>query len=296
MRLLITGAGGLVGSHFVENFKRSDQDIIFTPDRNALDITNEKSVMDFFTLNKPDTIIHFAAFTDVSLAEKQRDDKNTPCWIVNVEGTANLIRATDPSTYFIHISTDVIFPASRVNPGPYREGDRPAQDPNLVSWYGWTKKEAEDIVTSRKNSVILRISNPVRAKYESKLDYIRKILSLFDTNKLYPMFDDQYLTLTFIDEVTESLKILLTKKLSGIYHVSSINVFTPYKLATYLLEKARNKKQIVKPISIEEFLRDNPGRYPQFGGLNVEKTQKDLEIEFRTWEEIIDALVKQWSA
>lgn len=299
MKILVTGSNGLVGSHFVENYSQELQDntTFLSPTREEMDITNQESVEHFFKLYKPDAIVHFAAFTDVSKAEEQRANKKAPCWIANVEGTANLIRVANYQPYFIYISTDVVFSGRKENPGPYAEDHSTEENSNLLSWYGWTKREAEKIVVNNlKNAAILRIANPVRAKDEAKLDYVRKILNQFDTGKLYPMFVDQYLTLTYIDEVTEILKLLLEKRIAGIYHVSSINVFTPYKLANLLIEKARGKREAIKPISIEGFLKDNPSRYPQYGGLKVDKTQNILNLKFRTWEEIIISLVKQLSA
>lgn len=295
MTLLVTGANSLVGSHFIENYHPGN-DITLSPAIDELDITDQKSVDSFFKLHQPDTVIHFAAFTDVSLAEKQRNNKKAPCWIVNVEGTANLVQTADPKTYFIYISTDVVFSGSSKNREPYAESDSPEKNPNLLSWYGWTKREAEKIVTSKlQNSTVLRISNPVRARYRQKLDYVRKILRNYDEGKLYPMFDDQYLTLTYINEVTDSLRVLLEKRLSGVFHVSSTNVFTPFKLASLLIEEARGKKGIVKSVSIKRFLKDNPARYPQYGGLKVEKTQQALNLRFMRWEETVEVIVKQLS-
>lgn len=298
MKILITGANGLVGSHFIEHYHPNPKTAvtILSPDKNELDIVDQKSVENFFKLNKIDAIIHFAAFTDVSAAEEQRGDKKGSCWIINVEGTANLIKAIKYQPYFIYISTDVVFSGSRKNPGPYEEGAPIEENQNLLSWYGWTKKEAEKLVANKlKNFAILRIANPVRVNYKNKLDYVRKILKLYDTGKLYPMFDDQYLTLTYINEVTESLKILLEKRLKGIYHISSTNVFTPYKLANLLIEKARGKKGFVEQTSIKNFLKDNPARYPEYGGLRVEKTQKILNLKFRSWEETVIDIAKQLS-
>ncbi len=289
MKILVTGGNGLVGSHFIENYPD-----VLSPTVNELDITDKKSIEIFFKLHTPEVIIHFAAFTDVTAAEEQRNNKNAPCWIVNVEGTANLIRAVHPDTYFISISTDVVFSGRKENPGPYSEDDSPEENPDFLSWYGWTKKEAEKLVMNNlKNASILRISNPSRAKYAPKMDYVRKILKLYDTGKLYPMFNDQYLTLTYINEVTETLKALLAKRSTGIFHTSSVNIFTPYKLANYLIEKARGIKNAVKPISIEGFLKDSPIRYPQYGGLKVEKTQKILNLKFLKWEETVEILAKQ---
>jgi len=297
MKLLITGSNGLVGSHFVENYPKNLENTIISPSSEELDITDATSVNNFFKLQKVDAIIHFAAFTDVSKAEEERNNKKGACWIVNVEGTANLIRAASKqSVYFIYISTDTVFSGHKDNPGPYKEDYPTEENPNLLSWYGWTKRQAEKLVTNNSgNSVILRIANPVRAKFKDKLDYVRKILNLYDTDKIYPMFNDQYLTLTYINEVTEALKVLLEKRSLGIYHVSSINVFTPYKLANFLIEKTRGKKGFVKPISIASFLKDNPSRYPQYGGLKVERTQKILNLRLMSWEEIVSDIAKQLS-
>jgi len=297
MKLLVTGATGLVGSHFVENFENFNKNIaLLTPDHNELDITKQNTVRHYFDTHKPEMIIHFAAFTDVSSAEKQRNDKKRSCWQTNVEGTLNLIKASKYQPYFIYISTDGVFSGLKNNPGPYEE-DYPTEiNPNLLSWYGWTKREAEKIISKKlKNAAIVRIANPTRANYEKRLDYVRKILNLFDSGKLYPMFADQYLTLTYIDEVTTTLSMLLEKKLSGIFHASSSNVFTPYKLANLLIKKARGKKGFIKPVSIENFLRDNLSRYPQYGGLKVEKTQRILGLKFMRWEETIEVLAKQLS-
>lgn len=243
---------------------------------------------------KPDVILHFAAFTSVSAAEEERGNKKAPCWIVNVEGTTNLIKAAGKKTYFIYISTDVVFSGRKESPGPYAENHSTEENPDFLSWYGWTKKVAEKLITNNlENYAILRIANPARAVYNDKLDYVRKILKLYDTGKLYPMFVDQYLTLTYINEVTDALKILLERMSSGIYHTSSVNVFTPYKLANFLIEKARGKKEVVKPISINNFLKDSQSRYPQYGGLKVEETQRELGIKFARWENVIETLAKQ---
>lgn len=298
MKILVIGGNGLVGSHFVENYSQElkDDTTILSPTREEMDITNQESLENFFKLYKPDAIVHLAAFTNVPKAEEERNNKKAPCWIVNVEGTANLIRAASYQPYFIYISTDVVFSGSKDNPGPYEEDCPTEENPKLLSWYGWTKREAEKIVINNLgNGAVLRIANPVRVKYDGKLDYVRKILNLYDMGKIYPMFNNQYLTLTYINEITQCLELLLAKKLPGIYHVSSTNIFTPFKLANLLIEKARGKRGVVKQTSIEGFLKNNLSRYPQYGGLKVEKTQKILKLRLNKWEETIEILAKQLS-
>ena len=80
-------------------------------------------------------ILHFAAYTDVSQAENQRDDKNGACWQINVEGTRNLVKlAKEVNAHFIHISTDYVFPGSEEDPGPHKESDIPEVNSSEINF------------------------------------------------------------------------------------------------------------------------------------------------------------------
>jgi dTDP-4-dehydrorhamnose reductase len=125
-----------------------------------------------------------------------------------------------------------------------------------------------------------------------KLDYLRKPLSLYDEGKLYPMFTDQQVSIAFVDEVAMALEKIIDGNFKGIFHASSRDTSTPFELVSYMIEKARGKKDAVTGVSIDDFLKgvDNPVRYPKFGGLKVEKTEKELGIKFSTWKQIVDKL------
>lgn len=193
--------------------------------------------------------------------------------------------------FAVHISTDMVFPGSTDDPGPYEEDHKLGDFKNLT-WYGASKAQGEKMFLEKnsKNAVV-RIIYPVRNDYPQKLDYARKILNLYDEDKLYPMFDDQNMSITYVDELAQALKVILDNKYNGVFHVSSSDTATPYKFADYLLEKARNTNGIVKKSSFDEFVIDkDKRRYPKFGGLKTDKTQGKLSIKFSTWKEIIDKL------
>jgi dTDP-4-dehydrorhamnose reductase len=298
MNTLVTGSTGLVGSHFVRYFNlKSSEQRLLTPSEKELDITLPQAVRTSFNKFQPQIVVHFAAFTDVSVAEQERGNKQGFAWITNVEGTKNIVDACIANkSYLIHISTDVVFSGRKENPGPYEETVAIETDPDNLSWYGWTKAQAELIVSKDlPSAAIIRIANPVRSRFKNKLDYVRKIIYLYDKKKLYPMFTDQYLTLTFINEVSEVVTRLINSPKSGVYHVSSRDVFTPFELASYLLEKVRGVKNVVHKSSIEDYFRQtkNSARYPQYGGLKTEKTQKRFKIEFLSWQEVVDALINE---
>jgi len=297
MKVFVTGSNGLVGSRFIELLSSKYEFI--TPLYPEFDLTNRESIKKAFKENTPDVVVHFAAYTNVSEAENQRNNKEGDCWKVNVEGTKNIVSLIDPKkTHFIHISTDYVFPGSKEKPGPYSEETVPETGSDKVTWYGYSKSEAEREVNNilKNDRSILRIIYPVRAKYDLKADYLRKPLSLFDQGKLYPMFTDQQVSISFIDEVCIVLDKIIANKLYGVFHSCSKDTSTPYDLVTYLIEKARGVKNAVKPTTIDEFITNTNSsevRYPKFGGLKTEKTQENLQIKFSSWKEIIDKLVEQ---
>ncbi|MBI3559131.1 sugar nucleotide-binding protein, partial [Candidatus Gottesmanbacteria bacterium] len=284
MKILIIGSSGLVGSRFVELHKNKDE--LLTPDHKELDITQEN-----LDIKGVDVVINFAAYTNVGEGEKQRGNKNGECWRINVDGVKNLLGVLDTkSVHFIQISTDMIFSGAS---GPYEEDNLPEIDSNKLTWYGYSKAEAERLLDQQ--TAILRLIYPVRAKFAKKLDYLRKPLQSFDQKKLWPLFPDQQISICFIDEACVALEKIISQKLMGIFHSGSSNTATPFELVSYLLEKARNYKGKLETQLLDNFLKNSsssPVRYPKFGGLKVEETEKKLGIKFSSWREIIDKLTE----
>lgn len=295
-KIYVTGSSGLVGSRFVELYSKKYN--LIAPDYPEIDLTKKETLEKILKKEKPDVIIHLAAYTNVTEGEKQRNRKEGDCWKTNVLGTKNLVSLVDPNrTHYIHISTDNVFSGSPNDPGPYSEDHPLEPDSSKLTWYGYTKAESERIVKKYLGDrvAIVRIIYPVRAKYDLKLDYLRKPLSLFDQGKLYPPFRDQQISIAFIDEVALALDRITEGNFKGVFHVSSRDTTTPYEIISYFLEKTRGKVGVVESISLMDFLRtaNNPVRYPVYGGLKVEKTQATLGVKFRSWKEIVDEIVSQ---
>lgn len=294
-KILVTGASGLVGSRFVDLFK--DKYEFITPEFPLFDLTNKKQVSETFDKEKPDFVINFAAYTNVSEAENQRGDKEGDCWKINVEGVRNLIETLPNKTRFIHISTDMVFPGSKEDKGPYEIDHAPISDSNKLTWYGFTKAEGERLIREKfkKNATILRIIYPFSAHFKGKLDYIRKPIELFDQGKLYPIFFDQKVSIVFVDDVARTLKLLIDGSRAGTFHASSCDTGSPFEIISYAIEKTRGIKNAVKSASLVEFLNDQKSsvRYPRFSGLSVKKTEVELGIKFKTWREMIDEFASQ---
>lgn len=312
--ILVTGGSGFIGSNFliyasgvkhknhnaqinqnIKNFysKRLKHRII-SPNSKELNILNLEHVKNTFEAYNPVITIHFVAHRNANTAEEQRGDISGSVWKTNVEGVKNISKLCQMyNSFLIHISTDMVFSGSKDNPGPYEEEAPLETSMENLSWYGWTKLEGERVLKGNSNVAIIRIGNVTQPVYNPELDYIGKILYLFDHGKLYDLFDDQYLTLTYVDALFEAIQLLIKDKISGVFHVASKNIFTPHELGNYLLRKGRGKKTGIKGASIHTYLKKWPNRYPQYGGLSIEKTKQLLHIKELGWKEIVDLYIRK---
>lgn len=319
--LLVIGTGSLVGSRFIELLDQ-DIDVFGAGTSNdqglaeklkgfsELDLTNFDQTLNVVKNYPGKYVINFAGVTLVDEIEKTRpeslNDKSqleqNLAYQVNVLGTKNLLSTCRQTNKFpIFISTGMVFDGKN---GPYSEDDATASSSDEVSWYAWTKILAERLVISSKEKfLMIRISYPYRKDYAQKSDFARNLLKIYDEYKalqrkeIYPIFIDQFLTPTFIDDLEEALTILIAKNAMGVFHVGSPKVTTPYEFCCKLLKVARNVKnpeQIVPKGSIIEFQKKHPelAKRPIKGG---EKVDKIIDFGFTptTWE---DGIEKAFSA
>lgn len=296
---LVTGSEGLVGSRFTEISEHRTK--FHSPKFAEFDITNRQELKAILTSFDLGAIVNFAAYTNVGEAEKERGNKKGDVWKINVEAPQKLAEAvalTNHNVQLIHISTDMVFSGGTWDPGPYKEEHKPDVKSENLTWYGYTKAEGERMVKKilGEDSTIVRIIYPVRADFPDKLDYIRKPLRLFDENKIYPLFSNQQISISFIDEIVQALDKIINLGARGVFHVASKDTTTPYELIKYTLEKTGRDNSVLKSIKLEEFLKSTNSpkfRYPKFGGLSVASTEKALEMSFRSWKEIVGELVEQ---
>ncbi len=149
--LLITGGSGRLGSELRALLPQAA-----APRRQQLDVSDPVSVMAALEQHRPTTVLHTAAYTDVSGAEREPER----CWQVNVLGTravADACAALDLG--LVHISTDYVFwgeaDPARAARGGYREDDPVGPVRNR---YALSKLAAEDEARRAPRHLIIRTS------------------------------------------------------------------------------------------------------------------------------------------
>ena len=106
-KVLIIGGSGMVASRIIDLWQ--DKFEIVSADEKTLDITNEKAVKIYFENNTFDTVINFAAFTNVDAAEAQKGDENGLVWKLNVNGPKYLAEVCKQKNIFLQSSSIIIF-------------------------------------------------------------------------------------------------------------------------------------------------------------------------------------------
>lgn len=287
--ILGTGLSGMIGSRLVELCGQRVE-FVNLDLATGVDITKQDQVEEMLKKYRSTTVIHLAAFTDVSKAYQESGNKQGMVYQVNVLGTKNIAEACKKyDHYLVHISTDFVFDGANPPAGGYSESDQP----HPIEWYGQTKLLAEDEVTrSGCRSVILRTAFPFRAKFALKEDLVRGILTQLKANSLAPRFDDQIITPTLIDDLCQVVKLFIEKKPNGIYHGVGSTWLSPFELAQKIAQVFEIKAEI-KPGSFQECLKTDPRPRQQFLKLSNLKLKQDFGIEMKTIDEALEVLKSQ---
>lgn len=269
-KVISTGLTGLVGSRVSELLadKYNFVDISLDSGVNILD----QAELSRFVANHTDAIclLHLAAFTDTNSAWDQRGDQSGPCYQVNVVGTQNVLQVCQDHHFpLIHISTDFVFDGTKS--GPYIETDIPRP----IEWYGETKYLAEKLIQdSGHPSSILRIAYPYRAKFEPKVDIVRKFIAKFNQNEPLTLFTDQITTPTFIDDIVSGFDYFISHPQTGIFHLTASSSQSPYQLGLAIAGEFGFDQSLVRPSSLAGFrLSQPPGSRPWQMNLAVDNSK-----------------------
>lgn len=271
MKILITGAYGMLGSDLKETLK--NHELIITGSKD-LDITSQEKVLQFITEKNPEIVINSAAYTAVDNCESNFTD----AYAVNALGPKNLAIACNKNNIpLIHISTDYVFDGNKKT--PLIEEDKP--EPKTV--YGKTKLEGERFIQEyTKKYFILRTAwlYGIHGK-----NFVMTMLNLAKKNNEIKVVHDQIGSPTYSKDLSEAISELLKSDRYGIYHVTNKGEVSWYDFAKKIFE-LRNIEINVKPCTTEEFPR--PAPRPHYSVLNNQKWINNGFTPLRNYDEALN--------
>jgi len=295
MRILITGANGLLGYKLVQLLASKGDVITIATARKKpadlpagiqfaeLDITNKAQTLSVVAAAKPNVVIHAAAMTQVDQCETEREK----CWSANVHGVENIIQAcSQTNAHLIHVSTDFILD------GTYGPLDETAI-PNPVNYYGESKLAGEKLIQESKiNWAILRTVLVYGVTPDmSRSNIVLWVKKSLEEGKTINVVNDQWRTPTLAEDLAMGCFLAASKKAKGIYHISGSEMFTPFEIANQPAEYFNLNKPLIKPADSSTFTQ--PAKRPPKTGFIIAKAQRELGYAPHTFTEGLGVLAAQ---
>ena len=281
MKVLITGANGLLGQHLVKLLIDSTNYMITATGKGvsrlpfnssnrfnyvSLDITNGVEVAAFIARDRPDIIIHTAAITQVDECEQNP----IHCWNTNVTATRFLLGAAEiAGAAFIYISTDFIFDGIA---GPYLESDLPGP----VNYYGSSKLGAEKSVMESKLPwciirTVLVYGNILVGNRSNMVSWVQNNLA---QGKAIQVVSDQWRTPTYVEDLAKGILLAIENKAKGIYHISGEELLTPYDMAMATAAYLALDINLIEKVTASIFVQ--AAKRPAKTGFIIDKAKNEL--------------------
>jgi dTDP-4-dehydrorhamnose reductase len=257
MRILITGAGGMLGQEVGRAAVAGGHEPVTLP-RAALDIGDAEAVSAAVSAAAPDAVINCAAWTNVDGAEESEQAAHA----VNGPGAGHVAGAAAAAgAWTVHVSSDYVFDGHKRE--PYLESDavRP------LSAYGRTKLAGERAVAdaARDRHTVVRSAWLFGVDGDCFPKTIRRLAGERDQLSVVA---DQVGCPTFTGHLAPALIQLAAERRLGVLHVAAEDQCSWFQFAQAIVA-ASGLDCDVRPITTAEY--PVPATRPAYSVLRSER-------------------------
>ena len=240
MKIIVTGSTGQLGTDVVAELQKNGIEAVGA-DLPELDITDSQAVESFVSASNADAVIHCAAFTNVDIAETDREI----CRRVNADGTLNIARScAKHDIKMLYISTDYVFSGEGDTPF---ETDSPAMPCN---YYGESKLAGENAVIENCGKYfIVRISWVFG---ENGKNFVKTMLRISKERKEITVVDDQTGSPTYTKDLSKLLCDMIVTEKYGVYHATNEGFCSWAEFASEIMKLSGAQAKII-PVTSEEY-------------------------------------------
>lgn len=244
MKVLVTGVKGQLGHDAVNELEKRGHTAVGV-DIEEMDITDAAAVRRVISAEKPDAVIHCAAWTAVDAAEESENIPKVKA--VNAHGTRNIaLVCAELGIKLMYISTDYVFDGQGTKPW---EPD--CRDYAPLNVYGSTKLEGELAVSSLTNRFFI-----VRIAWVFGLNggnFIKTMLRLSEKYDEIRVVNDQIGTPTYTYDLAVLLVDMIETDKYGYYHATNEGGYISwYDFACEIFSKAGKSTKVI-PVTTEEY-------------------------------------------
>ncbi|OGG00462.1 MAG: dTDP-4-dehydrorhamnose reductase [Candidatus Glassbacteria bacterium RIFCSPLOWO2_12_FULL_58_11] len=272
MRILVTGAAGMLGKDLVPVLARKHR--VRGADLADFDVTDREAAERFIGAERPEMVIHAAAFTDVEGAE------HDPARVmrVNADGARNVAAACGfHGARLILISTDYVFDGTKG--APYVESDRPAP----LNVYGRSKLEGERLARQELPGVTV-IRTAWLYSAGGRNNFPAKILKAARKGKSLKVVADEVGSPTWAADLAKAIGQIVDLGAAGpLYHLAGGGFCSRFEMAMELFSCLGIRDCELVKVSRENY----PANVlrPQNSSLDSERIGREGIKPLRNWKE-----------
>ncbi len=282
MKLLVLGGSGLIGNALLKNYK-NEFDILTTFYKNHISIKNVRSfqysfpndlnnLRELLEKEKPDVLVNTMGYSNINFCELNKSDTE----MLHVEVTEKICKLCENiGTKQIFLSSDYVFDGEK---GNYSEDDVP----NPINYYGLSKLKAEQLILKNPINTVIRTS--VIYDWDYRARFFNSVIKNLQNNQEINATTDVYNSVTFLDNLVESIFKVITLNQNGIFHVVDSTCVNRFEFAEMIAKIFRLDKNLIKTVSVQDEPK-NIAKRPKNACLNNSKAKKELGLNFNTIEE-----------
>lgn len=296
-KILLTGANGLLGQKLVEWIVSQQKYALVATGRGqnrlpnqasyiyeTLDITSQAEVEAIIQKHAPTVVIHAAAMTNVDACELQKEE----AWLQNTTATKYIAQACAKyNAFLVHLSTDFIFDGKT---GPLSEDAKPYP----VSFYGYTKLVAEEIIQNMPNlkwSIARTVLVYGIAHDMSRTNIILWVKKSLEDKKNIKVVDDQWRSPTLAEDLAKGCYLIADQKAEGIFNISGKDFLNPYQMAMKVVDYFKLDASYITKADSTTFVQ--PAIRPAKTGFIIDKAIQVLGYQPHSFDEGIEILASQ---
>lgn len=291
MKILVSGKNSQIGKELDSLVCNSNYDFIFT-DSSSLNYNKSNEISKLINSIKPNFFINLAAYTNVELAETNKDEAlhiNADILSVISEACINV------DAFLIHISTDYVFGQSKN--GPFSSKDKTGP----INFYGFSKLAGEENIISDSKSIIIRTAS-VFSKHNN--NFVKNITDRILSGNDLRVIENQKISMTYAKDLANFILALIDSiaadslnptKNSKIIHFTNLNYTNWYNVASFIQEELSGLgligKGTISPIKSSEWItnvkRSCDTRLSLDSGF-----LSSIDIELYTWKDRVREVLK----
>ncbi|MCI8432885.1 MAG: dTDP-4-dehydrorhamnose reductase [Lachnospiraceae bacterium] len=299
MRILVTGVNGQLGHDVMNELAArgiegmgtdltpaygglQDGTAVTGMPYRQLDITDGGAAAELLRRERPDAVIHCAAYTAVDAAE----ENEAVCRRVNAEGTRSLaLVCRELDIKMLYISTDYVFS------GKGEHVWEPEDERAPESVYGQTKYEGELAVQELLEKYFI-----VRVAWVFGINgknFVRTMLKLAESHDTIRVVNDQFGSPTYTLDLARLLADMIVTEKYGVYHATNEGICSWYDFACAIFQEAGVNVKVV-PVTTEEY--GAKAKRPANSRMSKEKLSENGFERLPEWRDALRRYIRELKA